>query len=185
MAAHMQNRTHAMMTGRHTWMLCHFTCQPVIHMHESLAPLKFHDYNSAMDDRPQLRNAALVAASAVLVTAASYWTGRSAVLLAGARCTRDVLLVSPPHPLTEHNFRQFPRRPAPAVGQGVFVCLVGAALFAAARSLYARHRSKPGRAEKVASSAAALLSRNPLAKQPRPATSEEDRRRRAAAAQAR
>ena len=75
-------------------------------------------------------------------------------------------------------------------GQGVFLCVIGAVLFAVARSLYARHRGtarpgQQGRAGKAVASAALLLSRNPLKKQPRPATSVEDRRRRADAALAR
>jgi hypothetical protein len=37
-----------------------------------------------MDERAQRRNALLVAVFSVLVTAASFYTGRSAVLLAGA-----------------------------------------------------------------------------------------------------
>ena len=48
-----------------------------------------------MDDRAQWRNAGLIAACAVLVTAASYWTGRSAVLLAGATCARRPAHVCP------------------------------------------------------------------------------------------
>ena len=154
----------------------------------AIAPLQLLCKTYCMDDKAQWRNATIIAALTVLVTAASYWTGQSAVLLAG------VLLALPPareptHPSFVKKVPEPMQALVVAAGQGVFVFLVGAALFAAARSLHARHRSQArreqGRLGKVASSAAALVNRNPMKKRPRPATSEEDRQRRAAAAQAR
>jgi len=83
-----------MMTGRHTWM-------PAIHVPSlqltcmSVCPFRYRSVLLLMDDRAQWRNATLVAACAVLVTAASYWTGRSAVLLAGALHAGPLAYVRP------------------------------------------------------------------------------------------
>ena len=153
---------------------------------QATSQLPIANRNLTMDERTQRRNALLIVVFSALVTAASFYTGRPAVLLAGE------LQVHPPPP-SRGVINPFSGASLIALvcdaGQGIFICVVGSVLVAVARGLYARHRgtarAQQGRAGKAVASAATLLSRNPLKKQPRPATSEEDRRRRAEAAQAR
>ncbi len=73
---------------------CDARAIPAAHMHERV-PLSISLNIGLMEDGSQFRNATLVAACAVLITAASYWTGRSAVLLAGALCARRPPYVHP------------------------------------------------------------------------------------------